>query len=93
MYATTKGWLMVCPHENVAWNLFHGAQHRLIADPPPPQVELKHHLFRRTLGSGHGKSRQSARFGQSSSPLPNKLMQITADCLGKNFLAEPVFPP
>ncbi len=40
-------------HENVARNLFHGAKHRLIADPAPPQGELKHHLFRRILGRGH----------------------------------------
>jgi len=28
---------------------------RLVADPAPPQVELKHHLFRRRFfGCGHG---------------------------------------
>src|SRR6202158_6157554 len=40
-------------HETLARNLFHGAQYRLIADPTPPQGELKHHLFRRFLSRGH----------------------------------------
>src|SRR5260370_28235136 len=40
-------------HENFARNLFHGAKHRLIADPAAAQGELKHHLFRRILGLGH----------------------------------------
>ncbi len=40
-------------HEHVARNFFHGAQHGLIADPAPPQVELKHHLFRWLLSRGH----------------------------------------
>jgi hypothetical protein len=40
--------------ENIARNLFHGPQHALIADPAPPQVELKPHLFRRILAGGHG---------------------------------------
>jgi hypothetical protein len=40
-------------HEDVARNRLHGAQHRLIADPAPPQVELKHHLFRWILSGRH----------------------------------------
>ena len=40
--------------EHLARDLLHGAQHRLIADPAPPQVELKHHLFRRILAAWHG---------------------------------------
>ena len=35
--------------ESLARNLLHGAQHRLVADPAPPQGELKHHLFGRRL--------------------------------------------
>ena len=34
-------------HEDIARDLFHHAKYRLIADPASPQVELKHHLFRR----------------------------------------------
>ncbi len=36
-------------HENLPRHLFHGAQYRLVADPPPPQGELKHHLLGRFL--------------------------------------------
>ena len=39
--------------EGLARNLFHGAQHRLVADPASPQGELKHHLFRRRLPQDH----------------------------------------
>ena len=37
-------------HEHLARHLFHGAQDGLIRDPPPPQVELEHHLLGRILG-------------------------------------------
>ncbi len=40
--------------EDLARHLFHGAQHRLIADPASPQAKLKHHLFGRIWYSGHG---------------------------------------
>src|SRR3954453_16426160 len=40
-------------HERLARDLLHGAQHRLVADPAPPQAELKHHLFRRIWRYGH----------------------------------------
>src|SRR6185437_6550549 len=39
--------------EIFARDFLHGAQHGLIADPAPAQVELKHHLFRRIWCSGH----------------------------------------
>ncbi len=40
--------------EDFARDFFHDAQHRLVADPPPPQVELEHHLFRRMWRGRHG---------------------------------------
>jgi hypothetical protein len=39
-------------HEDLPRHLLHGAQHRLVADPPPPQGELKHHFFGRFLRHG-----------------------------------------
>src|SRR5712671_1926367 len=39
--------------ERLARDLLHGAQHRLVAYPAPPQAELKHHLFRRIWSYGH----------------------------------------
>src|SRR2546423_7562705 len=40
-------------HKLLAGDLFHGAQHCLVAHPASPQGELKDHLFRRLLTSGH----------------------------------------
>src|SRR5712671_7392127 len=40
-------------YERLTRDFFHGAQYRLVADPAPPQAELKHHLFRRIWRYGH----------------------------------------
>jgi hypothetical protein len=56
-------------HERLARHLFHGAQHGLIADPAPPQAELKHHLFGRfwdmaVSRARAGHSSRLARFAE-----------------------------
>ena len=48
--------------KGLARHVLHGAQHALVADAPPPQRELKHHLFRgAVLGSHLGLVRAICR--------------------------------
>src|SRR5215472_3925078 len=44
-------------HKGLARHIFHRTQDRLVADPPPPQGELKHHFF----GRGHAVVRFHTR--------------------------------
>ena len=58
-------------HEDFARHLFHGAQHRLLADPPPPQGELEFHLFGRFRTCGHVVLVKGARSPRLAGGAPN----------------------
>src|SRR5260221_11439824 len=75
--------------ERLARHLFHGAQHGLIADAPPPQAELEHHLFGRFLG--HDISWRDLLSGLAADPeLRADRDAIAAVRLRNNFLKNPV---
>ena len=80
-------------HEGLARNLLHGPQHGLVADPAPPQVELKHHLFRRILSRWAWQSRQAALTGSVMRATADQWIQYELSELRNNFPLESTVPP
>src|SRR5712671_337935 len=78
--------------ERLARDLLHGAQHRLVTDPAPPQAQLKHHLFRRIWSYGH-VTLEVARIAAVWCALPEPIDAIPAGGIKENFLFSPVPNP